>query len=394
MHAKERWVARRGLTALASYRQFELREGMIELIEEPEEAWEACERALDARGTPVPLYHRAIWARANRSSGTRSLFISIRDVDKICRAGFAVESQRSRALPGHRLLSVVRFGAGSSGLDASALDAGVAALSAFARRDRSVLRLTVQTFTLDQELRGLTSEALRRHGFLPVATTRTYERTLVVDLTPDENALLSGFHYNARRRIRNIEKHPLRVTTAESVALAPRLQELADETHSRTGGEPQQLDWRSIIRMSAEAPHLSRIAILERTDRDGPDAVLAFAWGCMHGRVAEYSESGSTRPEDMKVSTSYALMWDLMSWARRSGAQLFDLGGVTEGSASSDDPLGGISDFKRFFSQREVEVGQQWLLEPHPARAKAARVIAGSARILRHAASRFGSRKQ
>jgi lipid II:glycine glycyltransferase (peptidoglycan interpeptide bridge formation enzyme) len=120
---------------------------------------------------------------------------------------------------------------------------------------------------------------------------------------------------------------------------------------------------------------------------------LAFAWGCVHGRVAEYSESGSSRPDDMKVSTSYALMWDLMSWARQSGAQVFDLGGVTEGNVDSDDPLGGISDFKRFFSQREIEVGQQWLLEPHPARAAAARAISSGAGLLRHAASRIGSRK-
>jgi hypothetical protein len=363
---------------------------MIELIEEPGERWEGCERELDVRGTPLPLYHRAIWARARKVSGARSFFISIRDTDGICRAGFAVESQPSRALPAHRLLSIVRLGVGSGGLNQSALDAGIAAVTALARRERSVLRVTIQTFTLDPESRAQTSEALRRHGFASVATTRTYERTLVLDLTPDENALLAGFHYNARRRIRNVAKHPVRVTTAGSIFLAPRLQELADETHLRTGGQPQQIDWASFIRMSAEAPHLSRIAILERTDRDGPEAVLAFAWGCVHGRVAEYSESGSTRPDDMKVSTSYALMWDLMSWARQSGAQVFDLGGITEGNIDSDDPLGGISDFKRFFSQREIEVGQQWLLEPHPARAAAARMISSSAGLLRHAASRIG----
>jgi hypothetical protein len=367
---------------------------MIELIEGPGEAWEACERALDARHTPLPLYHRAIWARAQRVSGARSLFVSIRDAHGICRAGFAVESHSSRALPGHRLLSIVRLGVGSSGLDESALDAGIAAVSALARRDRSVLRVTVQTFTLDPESRARTSEALQRHGFLSVAPTRTYERTLVVDLTPEESGLLAGFHYGARRGIKNVAKHLVKVTTAGSVAMAPRLQELADETRLRTGAEPQQIDWGSLIRMSAEAPHLSRIAILERTDRDGPGAVLAFAWGCVHGRVAEYSESGSTRPDDMKVTTSYALMWDLISWARRSGAQVFDLGGITAGNRNSDDPLGGISDFKRFFSQREIEVGQQWLLEPHPARAAAARVISGSAGLLRHAASRISNRKQ
>lgn len=366
---------------------------MVELIEDPGDAWEVCEKALDARRTPVPLYHRAIWARTRRVSGARFIFIAARDAHGSCRAGFAVESAPSRALPGHRLLSVVRLGVGSGGLDTSALDAGIAALSALARRNRSVLRVTLQSFTLDPETRARTSDVIRHHGFSPVATTGTYERTLVVDLAPEENDLLAGFHYNARRHIRSIAKYPVKVTTAESVSIAPRLQELADETRRRTGGRPQQIDWASLIRMSAEVPHLSRIAILQRTDRDGPDAVLAFAWGCMHGPVGEYSEGGSTRPDDMKVSTSYALMWDLISWARRNGAQVFDLGGVTEGNRTSDDPLGGISDFKRSFSQREIEVGHQWLLEPHPARAAAARVISAGAGLLRNSARRIGSRK-
>jgi hypothetical protein len=367
---------------------------MVELIEDCGEAWEACERALDVRGTPLPLYHRAIWADTRKASGERYSFVAVRDADGLCRAGFALKSEPSRALPGHRLLSVVRLGIGSGGLDVTAMDAGIAVVSALAHRDRSVLRATVETFTLDPESRALTSEALERHGFVPVPVSRTYERTLVVDLVPEENALLAGFHYNVRRALRSVVKHPVRVTTATSEALAPRLQEIADETRRRTGAEPQQIDWRSLIRMSAAVPHLSRIAILERTDRGGPDAVLAFAWGCAHGRVAEYSEAGSTRPDDMKISTTHALMWDLMSWARQNGATMFDMGGVTAGNRNSDDPLGGISDFKRLFTRREVQVGQQWLLEPHPARAAAARVISRGAGILRHAASRIASRKR
>jgi lipid II:glycine glycyltransferase (peptidoglycan interpeptide bridge formation enzyme) len=135
--------------------------------------------------------------------------------------------------------------------------------------------------------------------------------------------------------------------------------------------------------MSQRAPELSRIAILERTDQTGPERVLAFAWGCMHGEVAEYSESGSTKSNDLKVSTSYALLWDLIRWARAGRARWFDLGGVTSGATHSDDPLGGISDFKRRFSKREVEVGQQWELYPHPARAKVATFLSRSADLLR-----------
>lgn len=350
---------------------------------EPGAAWQQCEAALDARGAPLPLFHRATWARAINTSGARCSFIPVRGADGTCRAGFAFESHRSRALPWHQLISIRRLGIDSGGLDESALEAALAVLCTHVGRDRSVLRVTAEVFAIDAESRLRTSEALHRHGFLQVPATRTYERTLVVDLVPHEDVLLGRFHKNARQGIRNIARYPVIVTSAESVSVAPRLRELSDETRQRTGGEPRHLDWKSLITMSAAAPHLSRIAILRRTDVSESEGVLAFAWGCMHGGVAEYAESGSTRADDLKVSTSYALLWDLMRWARGNGAHWFDMGGITGGATHSEDPLGGISDFKRRFSQHEIEVGQQWELEPHPARAAAARVVSRSADVLR-----------
>lgn len=369
-------------------------DGLCELIDAPGTLWEECEAALDKSGTPLPLFHRGVWARALKTSGAECSLSAIRGQDGACRAGFAVESERSRALPGHRLLSVRHLGIGSGGLDDSSLDAGLAALAGQARSDSSILRVTVESFALDPDARARTSERLRRHGFQQAPPTRVYQRTLVIDLNAEEEAIFAGFHKNARQGIRNVARYPVVVTTADSVELAPRLQELGDEALRRTGGESRQLDWSSLIRMSAAAPSLSRIAVLRRTDRTGPESVLAFAWGCVHGEVAEYSVSGSARVDDLKVSTSYALLWDLIRWARLEGARWFDLGGITSGSTQSDDALGGISDFKRRFSQRELEVGGQWQLEPRPGRAAAARIISRGASLLRHTANRIGNHQR
>jgi lipid II:glycine glycyltransferase (peptidoglycan interpeptide bridge formation enzyme) len=267
-------------------------------------------------------------------------------------------------------------------------------IAAQARSDSSILRLTVESFALDTGARVQTSARLRHHGFQEAAPTRIYQRTLMIDLVPEEEAILAAFHKNARQGIRNVTRYPVVVTTADSVELASRLQELGDEALRRTGGESQQLDWSSLIRMSAAAPNLSRIAVLQRTDRTGPESVLAFAWGCVHGEIAEYSVSGSARVDDLKVSTSYALLWDLIRWAKLGGARWFDLGGITSGSTHSDDALGGISDFKRRFSQREVEVGGQWQLEPRPGRAAAARMISRGANLLRRTAKHVGHQIQ
>ena len=364
------------------------------MIAEPGSAWEECEAALDRRGTPLPLFHRALWARASKTAGIDCWFIPIRAPDGTCKAGFAVEGGRSRALPGHRLLSVRQLGIGSGGLDEASLDAGLAMLADRARSDHSVLRVTVESFAVEADDRQRTAELLRRYGFLQTPTTRTYQRTLLLDLRPEQETIFAGLHKNARQGIRNVARYPVVVKTAESGSIASRLEQLAEQAHQRTGGEPRRLDWDSLIRLSQKAPELSRIAILERTDRSGPESVLAFAWGCVHGNVGQYSESGSVRASDLKVSTSYALLWDLILWARSKGAHWFDLGGITGGTTHSDDALGGISDFKRRFSQREVEVGGQWELEPHPTRAAAARFISRSARVLRQTAKTIGKQRR
>ena len=361
----------------------------IEIIEEPAAAWLECEAALDARGTPLPLFHRAIWARAMNATGSRSAFIPVRAADGICRAGFAFEVAASRALPGHRLVLIRRLGIGTGGVDAAALDAGLDAIGARFGSAQSTLRITVEAFALDPESRQMTADALRDHGFTRVSMTHTYERTLLVDLGQSEENLLAGFHKNTRQGIKNINRFPVILTTAESSSLAPRLRDLSDKTRQRTGGRPRELDWDALIRISKEAPHLSRIAVLQRTDLNEPEGLLAFAWGCMQGQTAEYGESGSVRVTDMKVSTTYSLLWDLIRWGRRNGARWFDLGGITSGRTHSDDPLGGISDFKRRFSQREVEVGQQWQLEPHKARALAARLVSRSVDVLREGTKWF-----
>lgn len=357
---------------------------LIEFISEPGSAWRVCESDLIDRGVSLPLYHRSAWARAVSDTGVSCTLVAIRGDSARCTGAFAFETAQSRSLPGHRVLSIQRLGVGTGGLEERGLSEALAELARRARADWRVLRIVVDVFALDASLREQTARALASAGFHKVPTTRSYERTLILDLGPDEETLFAALHKNARQGVRSVARFPVRVTTATSPSLAARLQTLSDETRSRTGGNPRRLDWDSIIALSAETPELSRIAILERTDRAGPESVLAFAWGCMHGETGEYSESGSTRPDDLKVSTSYALLWDLVVWARRSGARWFDFGGITSGITHSDDPLGGISDFKRRFAQREVEVGEQWELEPRPMRASLARVVSeGVARFRR-----------
>lgn len=337
-----------------------------------------CDEALRTEVPCFPLPHRLAFIEAARGGST--LFCAGWDGADRCRAGFAVQLSPSRALPGHRLLRVERY---APPPDVEVERATLELLCARARLDPRVLRVAVELHCRDAARRGVTEAALDRLGFRPSPSPRCYERTLALDLAPDEEALMRALHPTARRHVRATARHPVEVRVLEDPALAGRLDVLLEESMRRTGGAAGGLDWPGRLRLGRSHPALSRIVGLFRTDLSGPEALVAFASGCLHGEYAHYDAAGATRTTELKVPLGYALMWDLALWAKRGGARWFDLGGVTQGRlGGGDDALCGISDFKRYFSRDVVGVGAEWVLEPRPARAALAKAIGAAARRL------------
>jgi len=332
--------------------------------------WEEAERQLSLQGAPLPLWHRSVWLRAHPND--QNWFVAVRDVSGRCVCGFAVAVTHSRALPGHSLLRVERFG---SAVDAAARNAGLAALSALARGQPRILRVYLGVFSREPGVRDQVARTALALGFRGSHAPRGYAQTVVIDVDHDEAELLAGFHGSARRNIREVTKRTLEIRPITDRAFAPRMHALLAETMGRTGGSYRAADWQAILDLSRDHPALSRVVGTFRTDSSCPNALLAFAWACSHGDHVEYRASASTRVPGDRTSLAYALVWDLIRWAHQSGAKWFDFGGVTAGQHGSSDPLGGISDFKRSFSDRVAVVGEEWLLEPHPLRAKVAQVL-------------------
>jgi len=322
---------------------------------------ERCEQELLDAGVPLPLPHRSVWARSMCPRG--SWFVAVRRPDGRCVWGFAVELQRSRALPGHLLARAERLTwAGGH----AAFEAGLGTLAQVARSTRTMLRISLELFSPDPNLLGQMGATAAQLGFRRRLPQRCYAETLIVDLRPSEEEMLKSFHGTARRHIRSAGKHPVEVRPIVDPRYAGRLDELLRETLARTGGTPQRHDWDRILDFSHSEPTLSRVVGLFRADtEDDPSSLLAFAWGCNHGDHAHYSTAASTRASEIRLPMGYVLAWDLMTWAKRHGAQWFDFGGITRGSFGGTDPVGGISDFKRYFSTTVASVGEEWILEPH-----------------------------
>ena len=110
-----------------------------------------------------------------------------------------------------------------------------------------------------------------------------------------------------------------------------------------------------------------------------PEQMRAFLWGCNNGDHWEYRAAGSIRRSETPIPFGYLLAWEMILWAKAKGAEWFDMGGVT---MAENDPLTGISRFKRCFSHEIAEVGAEWVIEPSATRALIAKSIANGTQYL------------
>lgn len=235
-------------------------------------------------------------------------------------------------------------------------------------------------FSANAEVRQGIGHSASQHGFIRTRPPSTgYENTLALDLAKSDADLFLGFSHSARRNIRAPAKKGLAISSITEGKYAQRMASLLHETLGRTGGAQQGQDWNRVIAFSNAHPALSRIAGCFSPDSDLPEALLSFAWGCNHGDHATHTAAASTRTPGSNLPLSYATTWDLILWAKQHGVQWFDFGGITPGALGAADKLGGISDFKRFFSSQTVQVGEEWTLEPSKLKARLSQCIGKTA---------------
>ncbi len=339
------------------------------LIRARESEYNRAERELIQAGVPLPLSHRSLWA-ANAYS-RKPLFILVRDADGRSRWGFAIEKIHSRIVPGHSILRIREFG---GDVPADVCRVGVAGLAMIAKSEPRILRLHVNV--LSRRQRRDTGMMLAEHGFREASAPTSYRHTLAVDLAASEDELFAGLSKSARTRVRECAKKGLTCIPLVDPVYGPRIQELQQEAVRRTGGQIASTNWEGVLRMSKESPDLSRVFGVFMGEDVSPAQMRAFGWVCNHGDRAEYRAGGSSRDGESRLPFGYALVWEMIRWAKMTGAEWFDMGGITV--SDGDDPLAGISDFKKFFSRELIEVGAEWIFEPSPFRAKVADAVSGA----------------
>jgi len=339
----------------------------------------ACEVDLGRTGTPIPLSHRHTWVQATEEDP--GVYLAILDSSGICRGGCEIRILPTRALPGHYFLRIERYGGSMTDEVADAIAAFSAEVTG---NEPRILRADLDIFALDSARRQRFEKIARSCGYGDAAEHRAYGRTAVLDLTPSEDEVFAGLHSSARRNIRATERSVIELRPIVDPAQGPRMDRLLEMTMARTGGERANERWDRRIAFAAEHPESVRIVGAYRTDREPHEALVGFAVGQHQGDHAEYHTAATARPGDLgRLSLGYAPVWDLILWARRSGAQWFDLGGITESTGDRPDPLAGVTEFKHFFTRTDADVRTELTLYPSGLRSALARTVSGAARFVR-----------
>lgn len=354
----------------------------VSAVREPDRA--RAEQAVAEARLPLPLNDLAVWHRVG--PGPASVLCLIRDQSNRLRGAFAVQHYSSNALPLHSILRVEHLG---ESVPEGAEPAVATALLQLARRARHVLRIVVELHDRDAGRRARIGSALASAGFTRRPDVRMYEHTLAIDLTLDQQSLLASFSSRARRELRRAEKFPLAVVEVDGTQQVAELDALLAETFERTGGIAPAQSWPRIAAVSGEVPGRLRQFGVTLTEEGSGPRLVAFARVIRHGTFAVYETAASTRLADRRIPMMYPIIWAILQWARETGVTWFDFGGVTAGTAdTTDDPVGGISEFKRNFGGEVVQVGEDWWFDAAPVRNRLAGSLSRAVGALRRRESR------
>jgi lipid II:glycine glycyltransferase (peptidoglycan interpeptide bridge formation enzyme) len=185
------------------------------------------------------------------------------------------------------------------------------------------------------------AEALRRRGWLFSRDQIQYRNTVLLDLRPDEDALLEAMKPKTRYNIRLAERKGVQVS-AGGVQDLPAFYQLYLETSQRDGFLIRDFAYyRSVWERFLEAGRGA--LLLARAEGQLLAGLFLFLFGprawYMYG-----ASSGHMR----HLMPNYLLQWEAMREARRRGCTAYDLWGAPD-ELNEDDPMWGVYRFKAGF---------------------------------------------
>jgi lipid II:glycine glycyltransferase (peptidoglycan interpeptide bridge formation enzyme) len=185
-----------------------------------------------------------------------------------------------------------------------------------------------------------------------------FRNTVVLDLTPNEEALLAGFKQKTRYNIRLAAKKGVTLRAGRAADL-DLLYRLYAETAARDGFliRPQAyyLDiWRTLLEIGHAQPLIAEV------DGEPVSALMLFVFG----QTAWYFYGMSTGQQRDKMP-NHLLQWEAIRWAKAHACTRYDLWGAPEDFAEHDS-LWGVWRFKEGFNGQVSHGLGAWDYAPRP----------------------------
>ncbi|MHB1319870.1 MAG: lipid II:glycine glycyltransferase FemX [Anaerolineae bacterium] len=217
------------------------------------------------------------------------------------------------------------------------------AVHAHSRRMRAVL-LKVEPEWRDDEPDRHAS--LVRHGFRPSINTIQPRRTVIVDLSDDEETLLARMKAKWRYNIRLSARKGVEIRTPghEGLDIFYDLMRVTGERDAF--GIHSKAYYERAYSLFSEH---GRVRLLVAYRDDEPlAALMPFAF---NGQ--SWYMYGASSNSGRELMPNHLLQWRAMQWARAEGCTQYDLWGISDADASTDD-LQGVQRFKEGFGGEVV----------------------------------------
>lgn len=179
----------------------------------------------------------------------------------------------------------------------------------------------------------------------------------VLDVSPDESALLAAMHSKTRYNIRLAEKHGVTVRESTDPKDLKVFLDLYAETAKRDGFVPQP---RAYVQKTFELCSAANMAKLRLAEVNGN--ILTANIEMAYGDTVMYLY-GSSSDASRDVMAPYALHWSAIRDAKSKGFQYYDFGGANPEDPTSPEYKAswqGITRFKTNWGARVWEFVGTW----------------------------------
>ncbi len=184
-------------------------------------------------------------------------------------------------------------------------------------------------------------------GFRPSPQTIQPPRTILIDISSDDDAILSRMNQGTRRKIRQSQKVGIRTWEAsrEDVALFTGMMQTTGARNTFGVHSPAYYE----TAYDLFVPDSAALILAEHED-DPLAGVMAFA----AGQTAWYLYGASSNVK-RNLMGAYGVQWAAIQWAKARGCTIYDLWGVPDedeatleaGFEARSDGLWGVYGFKR-----------------------------------------------